>query len=192
MNLKFIASVLAGNSGINQIISLKMEGTIRKILCKPIDCKINNDIILCGILQNEIRTCTYIKNIQMRIGKLWEVIATFYGWLKVKHINLINLTTKQAVEIKNADNTDNSSSRHRNYEKLLEFKSANPDYEVIYACINCNCSKPCDKLLDNGIRYVSGEYALKLLYGEDCHRIIKLIQSIIVDFVDSSADSQLP
>jgi hypothetical protein len=161
-----------------------MEDSIRKILYKSINCKTNNDIILCGILQDEVIISNYIKNIQMRIGKLWEVIATFHGWLKVKHIDLLNLTTKQAVEIKNADNTDNSSSRHRNYEKLLKFKSAYPDYEVVYACINCNCSTPCDRVLNNGIRYVSGEYALKLLYGEEYHRIIELIQSILVSFLN--------
>lgn len=115
----------------------------------------------------------------MRIGRLWEVIATHHGWLKVKQIDLINLNTKQAVEIKNSDNTDNASSRHRNYEKLLQFKSNNPEYEIIYACINCNCSQPCDKVLDNGIRYVSGDFALKLLYGEDYHKIIELMKQVV-------------
>lgn len=47
-------------NGVNMAKSL-MEESIRKILCEPINCKINNDIILCNILQNEIRLCTYIK-----------------------------------------------------------------------------------------------------------------------------------
>jgi len=156
-----------------------MENKIEKILCAPIKPKLNNDIILSEIFHDMIIQANHLKIIQMRIGNLWEVIATYYGWLKVKKIDLINLKTKQAIELKNADNTDNSSSRHRNYEKLLEFKKDNEDYEIIYACINCNCSNETDKILDNGIRYVSGKYTLKLLYGEDYQKIIDLIKMIL-------------
>jgi hypothetical protein len=59
--------------------------------------------------------------------------------LKVGHetgLDILSHTKKIAIELKNRTNTDNSSSKKSNLDKLAKFKKNNPTYICIYANIN--------------------------------------------------------
>lgn len=82
------------------------------------------------------------KQYQMKIGEIWqEVLGSYNGYinLKTNHssgLDILSITHKIVIELKNRTNTDNSSSRKANFEKLVKFKKKHPDYKCIYACIN--------------------------------------------------------
>ena len=139
------------------------------------------DLILKDIFHDELIISNYIKRIQMKLGKLYEILAEkFFGFTIVKKIDLIHTEKRIALELKSSDNTDNSSSRVRNYEKLLEFQKNNKAYKLYYVCINCTNKKPQKKILDNGITFLSGEYALKFLYGDKYLVILSMIQNVLI------------
>ena len=139
--------------------------------------KRGHDIILTMVFERELEISYRLKLIQMKLGKLYEELAEkYFGFIKVKKIDLIHPKRRVAVELKASDNTDNSSSRYRNYEKLLEFKS---DYKLYYLCINCTTKKPQRKILDNGITLLTGNFALEFLYGKDYQLIIDSIISVL-------------
>jgi len=93
------------------------------------------------------------KQYQMKIGEIWqEAIGSFPGFINlyVGHdtgLDIISHTRKIAIELKNRTNTDNSSSKKTNLDKLASFKKSHPDYTCIYANINADtkektlCSK---------------------------------------------------
>ena len=154
------------------------------ILCKPIKANSSHDVIMNEIFSKEILIANKIKIIQMRLGKLYEELALFYGWKKVSKIDLIHEEFKYAIELKSSDNTDNSSSRHRNYEKLLEFQKNNLDYELFYVCINSTKSKGCNNKLPNNITFLSGNYALQFLFGDDYNYILKMIKDVFFNKIN--------
>ena len=98
---------------------------------------------------------------------------------------MININRKFAVELKSSTQTDNSSSRERNFQKLLEFKEKCPEYELFYLCINHTTKECQNKLLDNGITFLTGKHALEFLYGENYNEVILTIQKCVKDFASS-------
>jgi len=68
------------------------------------------------------------KQRQMKIGEIWqEVLGNYNGCinLKIGHetgLDIISHTRKFAIELKNRTNTDNSSSKKSNLDKLAIFK----------------------------------------------------------------------
>jgi len=162
-----------------------MEAVIKNILCAPIKENVNKDLFLSELFPNEIRTANKIKIIQMRLGKLFEELAKFYNWTKVEKIDFIDINRKIALELKSSTNTDNSSSRERNYQKLLEFKAKHTDYKLYYLCINYTTNQPQNKILANGITLLTGKYALEFLYGKDYSNVITAIQNCIKDYINS-------
>jgi hypothetical protein len=163
----------------------QLENSIREILFRPYQTKQLNDIILKDIDSILIEHSYKLKILQMRVGQIWELAACHYGWIKTNGTDLINTKTKQALELKNSDITDNSSSRHRNFEKLKEFKNNNPDYEIFYACINCSPNK---KSLShcNGIICVSGDKCLDLLFGDKANDIVNLVRKLVNEFLNKN------
>ena len=192
MNICGVSKTLYKNIGIyfTKFIYFKMTpqelcSEIQKIINKPIKLKPSNDLILGALFKPQMVEAHKLKILQMRLGKIWEVLSEYYGFIKVKKIDLIHPVRKIAIELKNRTNTDNSSSRYRNYQKLLEFKEQHPEFKLYYVCINDRRSSTIggnetqgkeEKLLANGITFVCGETALKLLYGEDYKMIIELIK----------------
>ena len=140
-----------------------MENIINKILLKEIKPKLTNDIILTELFNKEILIANKLKIIQMRLGKIYEELAKLYDWTKVEKIDLININKKYAIELKSSTQTDNSSSRERNYQKLLEFKEKFSDYKLFYLCINHSTKECQNKLLHNGITFLTGKHALEFL-----------------------------
>ena len=136
-----------------------MEAVIRNILCNEIKQKSPTDFILSEFFTKEIQIANKLKIIQMRLGKIYEEVAKLYNWIKVEKIDFIDVDKKIALELKSSTNTDNSSSRERNFQKLFEFKEKHQDYELFYLCIN-HTTKMCqNKKLDNGITLLTGKYA---------------------------------
>lgn len=74
-----------------------------------------------------------IKQRQMKYGEVWQVaIGNFDEFcdLGIGHetgLDVMSKTRKIIIELKNRYNTDNSSSRKANNDKLAKFKCANPD-----------------------------------------------------------------
>ena len=162
-----------------------MEQAIRNIICREYTIKYPNDIILRDSNHSVLDLVYKYRLLQQRIGEAWEIAPTFYGWQKIYGIDLKNVSTHQAVELKNSYNTDNSSSRKTNYIKLMEFKEINPDYEIIYAVINDKTDK--NKMVHDGrIRYVSGIHARQLLFGENTQRVINEMRLVVNDFLVQS------
>ena len=160
-----------------------METEISKLLSKPIKTKQNTDIILSNNNLNEISKANKLKTLQMRIGRIYELCAIYYNWEKVKGIDLINKEKQIALELKNRDNTDNSSSRYRNCEKLIEFKQNNPDYELYYICIN-SPKKQNEKIIEfkgEKITFLFNEKALEFLYGSNYQNVINIIKKCILE-----------
>ena len=162
-----------------------MENVINKILLKEIKPKLTNDIILTELFKKEILIANKYKIIQMRLGKIYEELAKFNEWVKVEKIDLININKKYAIELKSSTQTDNSSSRERNFDKLLEFKEKHSEYELFYLCIN-HTTKECQKIkLENEITFLTGKHALEFLYGENYEEVISTIRKCVKDFINS-------
>ena len=162
-----------------------MENVINQILLKEIKPKLSTDIILTELFEKEISIANKLKIIQMRLGKIYEELAKLNSWTKVEKIDLIDINRKFAVELKSSTQTDNSSSRERNFQKLLEFKEKCPEYELFYLCINHTTKECQNKLLDNGITFLTGKHALEFLYGENYNEVILTIQKCVKDFASS-------
>jgi len=163
----------------------KMEAVIKNILNKDINKKVTKDIILSEFFKNEMLVANKLKIIQMRMGLIYEELAKFHNWTKVDKIDLVDIDKKIALEIKSSTNTDNSSSRERNYQKLLEFKSKHNNYKLYYVCINYLTKNPQNKILANGITLLTGEFALQFLYGDNNQNVITTIQKCIKIFIQS-------
>ena len=104
-----------------------MKNIINQILLKEIKPKLTNDIILTELFEKEILIANKLKIIQIRLGKIYEELAKLNSWTKVKKIDLIDINRKFAVQLKSSMQTDNSSTREQNFQKLLEFKEKYPE-----------------------------------------------------------------
>src|SRR5579864_9179212 len=77
--------------------------------------KHTNDILLqsasTSMLENYYKVC----GIRTKIGYVWEKIFCLFGYEKLqKGADLINHQSMIVMELKNADTTDNASSRKEN------------------------------------------------------------------------------
>lgn len=93
-------------------------------------------------------------------------------------LDLLSLERKFAVELKNRYNTDNSSAKRANLDKLVAFKKKHPDYEVIYAIINDRKEEGRDYYFEHNdvqIRGLSGCKLLMFIFGKDWNQILNYI-----------------
>jgi hypothetical protein len=121
-----------------------------------------------------------------RIGLAWEKAATFFGWEQdVEEVDLIDRARKFVVELKNSANSDNSSSRRRKYDALVEFGQRNPGYTLFYVVINDATSK--DKMVhDNRIHYLSFGKALSFLFGAKRNQVESAMEKSIKKFINNA------
>ena len=176
----------------------------------------NLDVLICNILsrhENNILTydildtekTTHIKLItlkekqrQMKIGEIWqEVLGNYEGYTNLKSghesgLDIISHNKKIAIELKNRTNTDNSSSKKYNFNKLLEFKKKNLEYTCIYANINADTEKKTLKgmiknIKHNGIeiQHHVGYMFLKFILGNDVDVIIDFVKNTIDKYTES-------
>lgn len=170
----------------------KMEIIIKSILLRP-----ENGVLTYDILDTEKSKEIKLlvlkeKQRQMKVGEIWqEMIGNYYEFinLKVGHetgLDILSNKRKVAIELKNRTNTDNSSSKKSNLDKLSKFKKENPEYTCIYANINDDTEKKTlqgynKKIIHNGveIEHQVGYEFLTFIFGETTEEIIEFIKITI-------------
>lgn len=170
----------------------KMEIIIQNILLRP-----ENDDLTYDILDTEKSKKNKLlslkeKQRQMKVGEIWQEIIGNYDEfinLKIGHetgLDILSNTRKLAIELKNRTNTDNSSSKKSNLDKLSKFKKENPEYTCIYANINADTEKKTlqgsnKKITHNGveIEHQVGCQFLTFIFGKNTEEIIEFVKNTI-------------
>lgn len=129
-----------------------------------------------------------LKFVQMKLGLIWQKLAGHVigiNDLGNGHTTGLDLLSNDKfnktpfiMELKNAFNTDNKSSRDQNLHKLVSFASRNPEYQPIYAYINDITEDGVDKVIKKNnvkIRILSGNHLLKFLFEDDYENIQTLL-----------------
>lgn len=157
------------------------------------------DQILFDILDSEVeieemKIALKIKQKQMKYGEIWQIVIGNYKTMEnlgVGHstgLDIIDHTKKEIFELKNRHNTDNSSSRKANFDKLVKFKQENPEYDIIYAVINekkilqSNKNTGIQKNIEhNGhiIKYLSGDKLFDHVFEDNAQEIITYVKELI-------------
>lgn len=158
------------------------------------DDKYTYDILDIDIVEEFKKRTLRLKRIQMKLGKIWqEVIGCYDGWEDlgigdISGLDLINRKERIIIELKNRTNTDNHSSRHYNYSKLMNYKKNNEGYTCIYAMINdktqVKTMKGDDKMIEidnEWLRIMSGYKFLFFIYKDEeiIKRVIDTIRNKI-------------
>ena len=161
------------------IISHVIENTINKP-CKQYEGL--NDILLKNITYHFLAYSYKLKILQMRVGLLWEKILCLFGFQKISGADVVNHDRQIVMELKNAFNTDNASSRKENIRKLIQCKIDNNwnDYMLVYGIINdgsYNNMGKCEVQYFNGIPilFMSGNYLFHFVFGNDYQNLLNYI-----------------
>lgn len=148
------------------------------------------DIVLHDLLAargHEIHTFHMIKFLQMKVGYIWQrLIGRAHGVLNLEqgHPSGLDVMTdgkgtfargEFAMELKNAFNSDNSSSRKANLGKLCNWVRVHPKYQAVYGTINCQGGikgdwSGEDRLVTHDgvcVRHMSGMKLLEFVFGID-------------------------
>ena len=173
----------------------KMDKEIYNILKSPEKDNLTYDILDTEKTKRYKLTALKEKQRHMKIGKIWQVIIGNYnryidlGNNHKSGLDILSYEMKIAIELKNRTNTDNSSSRKTNFDKLSKFKKFHPEYKVIYATINDNtenstyrgCIK---KIIHNNveIEHYTGLKFLKLIFKNDTNKIITFVRNTIDNY----------
>lgn len=136
------------------------------------------------------------KQRQMKVGDIWqEVLGNYDGFINLKQghatgLDILSHTKKIAIELKNRTNTDNSSSKKSNLDKLSKFKKEHPEYTCIYANINAATEQKTLQgsmtvILHNSveIQHRVGIDFLTCMLGNDTEEIINFVKNAIDNFV---------
>ena len=120
------------------------------VLINTIFKKSTNDDLLEDILLNDyikhntdiIRKSKKLKQIQMKIGKIWQIaIGSYNNFIDLGEgdssgCDIISHKRKIIIELKNRHNTDNASAKKTNINKLRTYVNNNNGYIGIYAVVN--------------------------------------------------------
>ena len=169
---------------------------ISPLILQVLNRKSKNSAILFDILDSdvdieEIKIALKIKQKQMKYGEIWQIIIGNYATMEnlgvghVTGLDIIDHTKKCIFEIKNRHNTDNSSSRKANYDKLVKFKRENMEYDIIYGVINEKNSKGIQKNIEhNGynITYLSGDKLFLYVFGDNSQQIINQVKGLLAQY----------
>lgn len=169
-----------------------LENDIKNILLRPEKNVLTYDILDTEKLKRNKFLALKEKQRQMKVGEIWQqVLGSYNGFVNLKignktGLDILSHTKKIAIELKNRSNTDNSSSKKFNLDKLANFKINNPDYDCIYANINANTENKTlngsiKKILHNGVelKHQIGIEFLKYILGDDVDIIIQFVKNII-------------
>lgn len=169
-----------------------LENIIQNILLRPENNTLTFDILDTEKSKKNKLISLKEKQRQMKIGEIWqEVLGNYEDCinLKIGHktgLDILCHTKKFAIELKNRTNTDNSSSKKSNLNKLVDFKINNPDYTCIYANINDNTEKKTlkgsvRKIIHNDVElehHIGYEF-LKYILGENTDIVINFVKNTI-------------
>jgi hypothetical protein len=185
---------------VNQSICLKFEITkylkhmskiIKEILSRPEKNVLTYDILDTEIIIENKMIVLKEKQRQMKIGEIWQEVLGNYNCYNVlknheSGLDIISYTKKIVIELKNRTNTDNSSSRKTNLDKLSKFKKSNPEYTCIYANINDSTKDLTIKgsfktITHNGveIKHYIGYKFLEFVLGKDTDKIIDFVRKCV-------------
>ena len=115
-----------------------IENKIKTILNRPEKNDLTFDLLDTDKSMKNKMVILKEKQKSMKIGEIWqEVIGNYEGFtnLKIGHVSgldIISVSKKVIIELKNRTNTDNHSSKKTNFDKLAKFKKENPEYLCIY------------------------------------------------------------
>ena len=136
------------------------------------------------------------KQYQMKIGNIWqEVLGNYNDCISLKKghetgLDIMSHTKKFIIELKNRTNTDNSSSKKYNLDKLAKFKKDNPEYMCIYGNINDNTEEKTlsgciKKILHNDVEIIHmiGYELFKFILGNDTDLIIDFVKNTIDKYI---------
>jgi hypothetical protein len=170
------------------IYFLEMESKIDSILYRPQSKNTTYDILDTEV-DNKVKLLILkTKQKQMKIGFIWQEILGNYNEFEnlgnghSTGLDIISRSRKIIIELKNRTNTDNSSSRKTNLNKLSLYKKQNPEYMCVYGTINDNTKQ---KTNNGYIRtIIHNEYEIKEYMGMCLLRLILGDNTeIIIDFL---------
>jgi len=173
----------------------QIKKKIDSILSRPEKMYITYDILDSERHIQEKKITLQVKHRQMKYGEIWQVVLGHYKDfedLKIGHpsgLDILSKNRKIIVEIKNRTNTDNTSAKKTNYQRLSNFKKKHPEYTCVYGAINDkNESKTSTGYLqtimcnDTELQYLSGYSFLKFILGDDTDTILKFIRQVVNDY----------
>jgi hypothetical protein len=176
---------------INKYFEL-LDERIRSIVLRPEKEKLTYDILDTEKSKAFKLIALKEKHRQMKVGEIWQdVLGSFDGCvnLKIGHVtglDILSTHKKFAIELKNRTNTDNSSSRKSNLDKLARFKKSNPDYTCIYANINEDTEEKTLQgktkiIIHDGveIEQQSGHKFLTFVLGSNADLVITFVKNTI-------------
>lgn len=168
-----------------------LTDNVKRILSRPVKVEIPTDILDTDEHKEKLRTSTDVKRRQMKCGAIWQCeIGNWEGWedLGTGHssgLDIRSVEKKIIGELKNRWNTDNSSSKCRNHQKLLNYKRAHPEYTCIYGHVNDKTPKGRIEIeIVDGVEitHYYGAALLDFIFGEHKDLVVSTIKSAIVEF----------
>jgi len=169
----------------------KIQQNITKILSRPCQTALANDILDSDDDRASLSICLRMKQLQMKYGEIWQmVIGEYEGFtnLGVGHesgLDVLSIKNKMIFEIKNHHNTDNASSRKSNLDKLIKYKRNNPGFRGVYGIVNDRIPNGiCKKLFhdDEEIEYYSGDKLFTLVFGDRKDDVITVVKKAVQDY----------
>lgn len=170
----------------------KMEIIIKNILSRNEQKVLTYDILDTPKTKENKLLALKEKQYRMKIGEIWqETIGNYNNFINLKSghssgLDILSSSRKIAIELKNRTNTDNSSSKKSNFDKLSKFKRENPDYICIYANINADTEEKtikglCKKIIHNEaeIQHQIGYTFLTFVFEENTEEIINFVRNSI-------------
>ena len=128
----------------------------------------------------------------MKRGEIWQwVLGHWLDCIDLKvgdvtGLDIVNHEKKYIIELKNRTNTDNSSSRKTNRDKLARFVRENPEYTSIYGCINDDTEEKTKKglveaIIHNGaeLQLLTGYPLLRFILGDDTDEVVAFVKATI-------------
>lgn len=182
----------------------KMELIILNILKRPQKNTLSFDILDTEKSIHIKLLSLKEKQRQMKIGEIWQVVLGNYdGFVNLKNghesgLDILSYEKKIAIELKNRTNTDNSSSKKSNFDKISNFKKKNPEYTCIYANINSSTKEKTLKgmiknITHNGveIQHHIGYSFLKFILGDDVEIVINFVKNQLNQYIENINDKKI-
>ena len=154
----------------------------RHIGSKSVPISYSNDRLLQGRTFYEQKLW-----LALRISRVWNDIFSLYGWKrtegkeKSRQINFFHREASAAVEVQNNWKTLNYDAKQSKFKTLKEFKEKNPEYEVVFGCIND--FKERDYYNKHGVRVLTGDAFLQYMLGEDWKRIEACLRELLNQYL---------
>lgn len=138
------------------------------------------------------------KQRQMKLGDIWQkMIGGYQNFIDLgvgdpSGLDIRSDTLKIIMELKNRTNTDNSSSKKANLDKLVRYHRDHLEYKCIYGYINADSE---EKTMKGSIEinkhdtidiyHYVGMALLDFVFGENKNKVIEFLKIIIDSFYPS-------